>query len=153
MQIKTQTKTETSSLAGYVSIYNWATTCDFQQGGILKRWACVATFLAQKLQMMFGQQLNTHRLIKRLAKALVSLCMLVLAFAGRTYHIVGHIMSRLVCFAHTQKVPGFHELAYVFYTSRDMRFPTMWYVRPAKPQIIRACWSEPLLVACIFDEC
>ena len=36
------------------------------------------------------------------------------------------------------------------YLSRDMRFPTMWYVRPAKPQIslrIRAVWSEPLLVA------
>ena len=31
-----------------------------------------------------------------------------------------------------------------------MRFPTMWYVRPAKPQIslrIRAARSEPLLVA------
>ena len=34
--------------------------------------------------------------------------------------------------------------------SRDMRFPTMWYVRPAKAQTsmrIRAVWSEPLLVA------
>ena len=34
-----------------------------------------------------------------------------------------------------------------------MRFPTMWYVRPAKPQIsLRICtvWSEPLLVAWIF---
>ena len=34
--------------------------------------------------------------------------------------------------------------------SLGMRFPTMWYVRPAKPQIslrIRAVWSEPLLVA------
>ena len=42
--------------------------------------------------------------------------------------------------------------------SRDMRFPTMWYmyVRPAKPQTslrIRAVWSEPLLVAWIFYEC
>ena len=38
---------------------------------------------------------------------------------------------------------------------RRMGFPTMWYVRPAKPQIslrIRAVWSEPLLVACIFFE-
>ena len=36
-----------------------------------------------------------------------------------------------------------------------MRFPTMWYVRPAKPQIslrIRAAWSEPVLVAWIFYE-
>ena len=34
--------------------------------------------------------------------------------------------------------------------SHGMRFPTMWYVRPAKAQIslrIRADWSEPLLVA------
>ena len=34
--------------------------------------------------------------------------------------------------------------------SQCMRFPTMWYVRPAKPQIslrIRAVWSEALLVA------
>ena len=32
----------------------------------------------------------------------------------------------------------------------------MWYVRPAKPQIslrIHAVWSEPLLVAWIFNEC
>ena len=28
------------------------------------------------------------------------------------------------------------------YMSQDMRFPTMWYVRPAKAQT-----SEPLLVA------
>ena len=37
-----------------------------------------------------------------------------------------------------------------------MRFSTMWYVRPAKPQIslrIRAVWSEPLLVTWIFYEC
>ena len=36
------------------------------------------------------------------------------------------------------------------YMSRDMRFPTMWYVRPAKAQTslcIRAVWPEPLLVA------
>ena len=39
--------------------------------------------------------------------------------------------------------------------SRDMRFPTTWYVRPAKAQTslrIRAVWSEPLLVAWIFYE-
>ena len=37
-----------------------------------------------------------------------------------------------------------------------MRFPTIWYVRPAKAQIsllLRAVWSEPLLVAWIFYEC
>ena len=40
--------------------------------------------------------------------------------------------------------------------SRDMRFPTMWYVRPAKAQTslrIRTVCSEPLLVAWIFYEC
>ena len=37
--------------------------------------------------------------------------------------------------------------------SRDMRFPTMWYVRPSMAQIsLRICtaWSEPLLVTWIF---
>ena len=43
------------------------------------------------------------------------------------------------------------------YKSRDMRFPTMWYMymRPAKPEIsmrLRAVWSKPLLVAWIFYE-
>ena len=40
--------------------------------------------------------------------------------------------------------------------SRDMRFPIMWYARPAKPQISlrkRAVWSEPLLVAWMFYDC
>ena len=39
--------------------------------------------------------------------------------------------------------------------SRDIRFPTIWYVRPAKPQIslrIPAVWSEPLIVAWIFYD-
>ena len=42
------------------------------------------------------------------------------------------------------------------YMSRDMRFPTMWYVQWAKPQTslhIHADWSEPLLVAWIFHDC
>ena len=37
-----------------------------------------------------------------------------------------------------------------------MIFPSMWYVRPANPQIslrIRAVWSEPLLVAWVFYDC
>ena len=36
-----------------------------------------------------------------------------------------------------------------------MRFPTMWYVRPAKPQIslcICEVWSEPMLVPWIFYD-
>ena len=42
------------------------------------------------------------------------------------------------------------------YLSQYMRFPTMWYVRPAKSQIrlrIRAVWSEPLLGAWVFYNC
>ena len=40
--------------------------------------------------------------------------------------------------------------------SNCMRFPTMWYVRSAKPQIsLRICavWSEPLLVVWVFYDC
>ena len=56
---------------------------------------------------------------------------------------------------------SFFEVKYgsskqVFYLSHDMRFPTMWYVPPAKLQIsLRICavWSEPLLVAWIFYNC
>ena len=42
------------------------------------------------------------------------------------------------------------------YMSRNMRFPTMWYVGPAKPQTslhISAVWSESLLGASIIYEC
>ena len=40
--------------------------------------------------------------------------------------------------------------------SRDMKFSTMWYVRPAKAQTslrIHAVWSEPLLVAWTLYDC
>ena len=43
-----------------------------------------------------------------------------------------------------------------FYMSQCMRFPSLWYVRPAKPQMslrIRAVWSEPLLIAWVFYDC
>ena len=45
-------------------------------------------------------------------------------------------------------------ICFIRLMSSGIRFPTMWYVRPAKPQIslqICAVWSEPLLVACIFN--
>ena len=48
------------------------------------------------------------------------------------------------------------DFTYKLYRSRGMGFPTMWYVRLAKPQIsLRICavWSEPLQVAVIFIEC
>ena len=44
----------------------------------------------------------------------------------------------------------------VFKLSQCIRFPTMWYMWPAKAQTslrIRAVWSEPLLVTRIFYEC
>ena len=43
----------------------------------------------------------------------------------------------------------------LIWLSRDMRFQTMWYARPAKAQTsmrIRKVWSEPLLAAWIFYE-
>ena len=43
--------------------------------------------------------------------------------------------------------------SYTLQLSHDIRFPTMWYVQPAKAQTsLRICtvWSEPLLVAWIF---
>ena len=48
------------------------------------------------------------------------------------------------------------RLSKQIHMSRDMTFPTTWYVRPAKPQIslrIRAVWSEPLLVVWLFFYC
>ena len=37
------------------------------------RRACAASFSAKKLNMMFGQELNTHRILKRLVNALIRL--------------------------------------------------------------------------------
>ena len=45
--------------------------------------------------MVFSQWLNTHRISKGLAKALIRLTS-IWGFAGRTYHIVGNPMSRLI---------------------------------------------------------
>ena len=47
-------------------------------------------------------------------------------------------------------------LAGLSHMSRDMGFPTMWYVQPTKPLIsLRICadWPEPLLVGWTFYEC
>ena len=51
---------------------------------------------------------------------------------------------------------NWHVHRRAFERGSDMRFPTMWYVRPAKTQIslrIHAVWSEPLLVAWILYAC
>ena len=50
----------------------------------------------------------------------------------------------------------FWRIRYQKVHGRDMRFPTMWYVRPAKSQTslrLRAVWSEPLLITWIFYDC
>ena len=51
---------------------------------------------------------------------------------------------------------GSCNLLVIYPLSQCVRFPTIWYVRPARAQTslrIRAVWSEPLLVAWIFYEC
>ena len=61
-------------------------------------------------------------------------------------------MPALICIQtvwHSDSVPE-------RYLSQCIRFQTMWYARPAKPQIsvcIRTVWSEPLLDARISYEC
>ena len=50
----------------------------------------------------------------------------------------------------------FCKVIWRLHLSCNMRYPSMWYVRPAKSQIsLRICavWSEPFLVARIFNEC
>ena len=50
----------------------------------------------------------------------------------------------------------FCKVIWRLHLSCNMRPPSMWYVRPAKSQIsLRICavWSEPFLVARIFNEC
>ena len=50
--------------------------------------------------------------------------------------LMGQSLVSLAC---ADKLPR-KRLTVQFYLSRDMRFPTMWYVRPAKPQIsLRIC--------------
>ena len=47
------------------------------------------------------------------------------------------------------------EQMLIYHMSSNIRFPTMWHVLPAKAQTsLRKCavWSEPLLVACLFNE-
>ena len=51
--------------------------------------------------MKFNQKLNTHIILKRLAKALIGLRVCAgwsEPFAGGTYHVVGNLMSQLKCY-------------------------------------------------------
>ena len=65
---------------------------------------------------------------------------------GQVYHLQAHFKLH--------REPRLQVCYFMFYKRgiprNDMRFPTMWYMRPAKPQIslrVRAVGSEPLLVA------
>ena len=53
---------------------------------------------------------------------------------------VGKICSSLNIVKTAKTGPGSKILDMIQYLSRDMRFPTMWYVRPAKAQTsLRIC--------------
>ena len=54
--------------------------------------------------MMFSQKFHSHRIFKRLAKALIRL--LVWAFVSRTYYIIGILMSQLLYFQSEGKQCG-----------------------------------------------
>ena len=59
--------------------------------------------------------------------------------SGKTQAIYGILEQAIIQTKQFNGICGQNEL------SRDTRFPTMWYVRPAKPQIslrIRAAWSR-----------
>ena len=96
---------------------------------------------------------------------------LIWGFTGRTYHIVGNLMSRLIygliwwlwlvwsffslkmCIWYGYNTQDLNLPIFNLDMSQDMRFPTMWYVPPAKAQIsLRLCavWSEYFLVAWIY---
>ena len=71
---------------------------------------------------------------------------------GQVWYLIVSIpdLCTLTYFAHNQQRWKYTNM------SKCMRFPTMWNVRPAKPQIslrIRAVWSEPLLVTWVFYDC
>ena len=53
-------------------------------------------------EVLGSESVNSHEIFKRQAKALIRLCVCVGSsepFAGRTYHIVGNLMSRLMLWA------------------------------------------------------
>ena len=89
-----------SVLSGYI----WAVTCDFQQCGILtsvdsyepvqppfklrnSKWCSVSSFTVIDYSSNFKGSDQTARMRR-----------LIWGFAGRTYHIVGNLMLRLICY-------------------------------------------------------
>ena len=71
------------------------------------------------------------------------------------YRIRQIIMASLTVFSKTIDCT-YHLNSKVVNIELRHEIPTMWYVRPAKPQIslhIWAVWSEPLLVTSIFFDC
>ena len=85
------------------SLQHSATTCDFQQCDIL-------TWIAQTSLCSFLLSLETPNDVRPVVKYSLNIqttskdynqtarmCRLVWAFAGRSYHLVGNLMSRLIC--------------------------------------------------------
>ena len=95
---------------------------------------------------MFSQSLNTHRVFKRRAKALIRLRVC----AGWSEPLlVAHntLLEISFCGSYIEESYG---VEFHLYLSRDIRLPTMRNERPAKAQTrfrIFADRPEPLLVA------
>ena len=78
-----------------------------------------------------------------------------LSLSHNLYGVLCQVWYLIVWIPYMCLLPYFDSVS-AHYLSQCMRFPTMCYVRPAKPQTslrVRAVWSEPLLVAWIFYEC
>ena len=62
------------------------------------RRACAASFYAKRRQMMIGQWTKSHRIFKRLAKALIRLCVCVYSFEPLLVaHTTGASPEFIVC--------------------------------------------------------
>ena len=86
----------------------------------LKR-ACVASFQAQKPQMMFSQQLNTHRIFKRQAKALIRLR--VCAGWSETLLVAHTTLLEIPCHgSNVKKLKCVHVQMYNLYLKTKKRY-------------------------------
>ena len=78
-------------LVNTILCHNWAATCDFQQCGIL---TCVDSY--EPVQPTFMLRNSKWCSTSKGSDQTVRMRRLVWAFAGRTYHIVGNFMPRLI---------------------------------------------------------
>ena len=84
------------SLLAYIKFNNWAVTCDFQQCGILTSVHSDEPVQPHfKLRNSKWSSVSSLTLIEYSSnyQRLWSDC----AYAGHTYHIVGNLMSQLIC--------------------------------------------------------